>query len=371
MLKHNLFSSLKINNVEFSNRLIVAPMTRVSASHDGAVGPLMDEYYTSFALGGFGGIITEGLYTDQKFSQGYANQPGLTNDEQARGWERIIKSVHSNGSKIIAQLMHAGALSQFNRFSSEVVGPSPVQPVGMKMPFYDGTGPFSIPRRMSLYEVEEAISGFVESARLAKQVGFDGVEIHGANGYLLDQFLTNYTNFRSDRYGGGLSGRIQLLKDVIYEVRSAVGNDYVVGVRLSQTKVNDNLYYWPGGGTDAKKIFTTVANSGASYIHTTEPDLNRPMAPGEKPLSFLAKKYGGIPVISNGGVVGARQAVDSITTGKADFVSIGKAALANSNWPQKIKFNSPLEIFDFAMLSPRASIENAKKYISSKHAYNV
>lgn len=368
MLKNNLFSSSKINHTEFSNRLIVAPMTRVSANYDGTVGPLMDEYYTDFALGGFGGIITEGLYTDQNFSQGYANQPGLTNDEQAHSWEEVVKNVHSSGSKIIAQLMHAGALSQFNRYSDEVVGPSAVQPLGAKMPFYDGSGPFSIPRSMNINEIEDAITGFVESARLAKQVGFDGVEIHGANGYLLDQFLTNYTNFRSDRYGGDLDRRIQLIRDVIYEVKSALGNDYVVGIRLSQTKVNDSLYCWPGGRVDAKKIFFTVSNSGASYIHTTEPDLNRPLSPGGKPLSFLAKKYGGIPVISNGGVLESEQAIDSINMGGADFVSIGKAALANSDWPKKIKSGSHLESFDFEMLSPRASLDNADKYISGRYA---
>lgn len=361
-----LFSECRINHLTISNRLAVAPMTRVSACHSGAIGPLMQGYYQRFAQGGFGLIITEGLYTDQNYSQGYLHQPGISSAEQASGWIDLVQGVQCAGAKIIAQLMHAGALSQFNRFSSDAAGPSAIRPVGEQMPFYNGSGRYAIPREMTERDIEVAVEGFARSAALAKSAGFDGVEIHGANGYLLDQFLTPYINQRADAYGGSLENRLKIFRDVLAAVRLAVGRDFVVGMRISQKKVNDAEYFWPEAEAAAELIFTTLQQMGADYIHTAEPDLNAPAFFCGDSLAVLAKKYSGLPVIANGGIAGPELAKYAIASGGADLVALGKIALANQDWPARIKGKDKILPFEFSMLSPEASLENAERYFERK-----
>lgn len=366
MPSDTLFSTFTINQVQFFNRLAVAPMTRVSASHDGFVGPLMKDYYKQFAYGGFGLIITEGLYTDQLYSQGYLNQPGLSSHEQAFGWIEIVKGVQETGAKIIAQLMHAGALSQYNRFTADSAGPSSVQPPGKQMPSYEGEGPFNVAKEMSEKDIAEAIAGFARSAALAKKAGFDGIEIHGANGYLLDQFLTTYMNQREDRYGGRIEQRLTIFKEVITAVRDAVGSDFLVGVRVSQKKVNDSEYVWPEAEHAAALIFAKLKQWGADYIHTTEPKLLEAAFEGSDSLAKLAKRYSGLPVIANGGVTAPESARKSVSEGESDMVSLGKIALVNQDWPNKIKMNKPIRSFDYSMLTPKVNLENAARYFEKQ-----
>ena len=200
-----ILSRHDMQGLNFRNRLAVAPMTRVTATAAGVPTAAMRDYYTRFAQGGFGLVITEGIYTDKAYSQGYRNQPGIADDEQARGWADIAAAVHAGGALAFAQLMHAGALSQANPFRPHTAGPSAVQPAGEQMGFYHGAGRYPTPQEMSEQEIAEAIDGFVQSAlRAVRVAGFDGIEIHGANGYLLDQFLTAHTNLRTDGWGGAM-----------------------------------------------------------------------------------------------------------------------------------------------------------------------
>ncbi|MGH8882889.1 MAG: NADH:flavin oxidoreductase, partial [Stackebrandtia sp.] len=235
----------RVGGLRTANRLAVAPMTRVSAAPDGTATPQMAEYYAGFARGGFGLVITEGIYTDTVYSQGYLNQPGLVSERHVAAWREVAAGVRTAGAPIVAQLMHAGALSQGNAYRDDTAGPSVVVPQGAKMPEYGGDGPWPAPKEMGLADIREAVSGFVTSAVNARDAGFDGVEVHAANGYLLDQFLTDYTNVREDSYGGPVANRVRLTAEVVAAIRAEVGPDWCVGVRLSQTKVND-FRYWPG-----------------------------------------------------------------------------------------------------------------------------
>lgn len=361
-----LFEPSVIGGLEIPNKLVVAPMTRMSAEKDGTVGPLMKDYYKAFAAGGFGLIITEGLYTDQLYSQGYLDQPGITTQEQAQSWEPVIKEVHTSGGVIFAQLMHAGALSQFNRFVGTTKAPSAVQPLGEQMPFYHGNGPYQVPEAMTQEDIYAVVKGFSEAAVLAKEAGFDGVEIHGANGYLLDQFLTDYTNKRDDRYGGSIEGRLCIYREVANAVRTAVGDDFVVGVRFSQKKVNDIEHVWGGGEDAAKQAFALMSYCGVDYIHTAEPKINDAAFSGSAPLSELAKKYSGLPVIANGGVSEPEIANITLKNEQADFIALGKIALANQDWPAVVKAEGTLNTFDFLMLSPIANLSSAKNYFSDQ-----
>ena len=196
-----LFGSTSIGDVELTNRIALAPMTRVSATADGMPTDRIGAYYRVFADGGFGLLITEGLYIDDQMSQGYLFQPGVANRAQAEAWRPVVETVHISGAKFFAQLMHAGSQSQGNPHSPTTWGPSAVRPKGEQLGMYRGSGPYRIPEAMTAEHIGQVRTAFVNAARFARDAGFDGVEIHGANGYLLDAFLTDYMNTRTDAYG--------------------------------------------------------------------------------------------------------------------------------------------------------------------------
>jgi len=359
-----IFSNHTIGKLTLKNRLAVAPMTRVSGNEDGTVGPLMKDYYQAFAQGGFGLVITEGIYTDKQYSQGYKFQPGLSDEAQAQSWKPIVDAVHESGAIFIAQLMHAGALSQYNKYTGCNAGPSAVKPLGKEMTFYYGEGDYSTPKSLSKTDIDDAINGFVNAATLAKQAGFDGVEIHGANGYLLDQFITVHTNERSDEYGGALVNRLRIYEEIIRSIRAAVGDDFTVGIRFSQGKVNDFEYKWPGKDEDAKYTFELATKCGVDYIHTTEFVAKEPAFEGGLSLAELAKQHGGVSVIANGSISNEKDATEIIEASQADVVTVGKLALANPDWPNAIKTDQELREFSFDMFDPIADLKTANEFFA-------
>ncbi|MGG1593935.1 NADH:flavin oxidoreductase [Terribacillus saccharophilus] len=354
-----LFQKVKLGNTEVSNRASIAPMTRISATSEGIVTDRMVSYYTSFAKGGFGLIITEGTYIDDKYSQTYYDQPGIAYDEQANAWKKVAASVHQEGAKIFMQLQHTGPLSQGNRFAGETVAPSAVQPKGEQLTFYLGEGPFAMPREVTKEEISDIIKSFVSAAQRAKSAGFDGVEIHGANGYLLDAFLTEYTNQRTDEYGGSAENRVRILVEVAKAVREAVGEDFTVGIRISQSKVNDYTYKWSGKEEDAKSIFGQLGQAGLDYIHVTEYEAWQPaFDSSDVTLVELAKQYGGLTVIANGQLEDVARAKDIVEKG-ADVVTLGKGALANHDWIKKVENGEALDAFDAEkVLRPTAKLKD-------------
>ena len=354
----SLFTATDINGVTLGNRWAVAPMTRVSASDDGTANDTMARYYERFARGGFGLVITEGIYTDQAFAQGYLHQPGLTDGGQAEAWRPVVNAVHRHGARFFAQLMHAGAISQGNRFRDAAVGPSAVQPKGHQMEFYYGQGAYPTPAAMTEEQIADAIEGFAASAARAVAAGFDGVEIHGANGYLIDQFLTDYANQRGDRWGGDTQRRTALVRAVFEAVRARVGVEVPVGVRISQGKVNDFTHKWAGRDQDAEAIFGTLAEAGASYIHVTEHKVWEPAFEGGRDsLVALARRYAPrVRLIANGGVGDAERAQEIMAAG-ADIVALGKAALANPDFPNRVRTEREVAAFDPVLLGPIANIK--------------
>ncbi|WP_119154046.1 NADH:flavin oxidoreductase [Caldimonas tepidiphila] len=356
-----LYQPITLGAVRLDNRIAVAPMTRTSAHPDGRATDEMARYYERFAEGGFALLITEGTYPDEAWSQGYLDQPGIANDEQAAAWRPVVERVHGAGARIVMQLMHAGAQTQGNRFKTDTVGPSAVAPRGEQLGIYRGSGPFPTPRAMSAQEIREVIALFSRAAERARDAGFDGVEVHGANGYLLDQFLTDYMNVRTDDYGGSTGNRVRLAAEVCAAVRRAVGPDFVVGVRVSQGKVSDYTYKWAGREDDARIIFGALAQAGVDYIHTTEHHASEPAWEGGQSLAHYAKQFGGgVPVMANGGLGSPKIAVRLLESGCADLVSIGKSALANRAWPKQVRERRPLENFDAQLLQPLANVKDVE-----------
>ena len=365
MTSPHLWSApIQLGTVSLKNRIAVAPMTRISATEDGYVTNDMIRYYQGFAEGGFGLVITEGIYPDLAHSQGYLHQPGIADDAQAQAWKPVVEAVHGAGAKVVMQLMHAGALSQGNHRTKQSVAPSAVQPKGEQLGFYRGEGPYAMPREITEQEIADVIDSFSTAALRAKQAGFDGVEVHGANGYLLDQFLTDYSNQRSDRYGGSTENRVRLLVEVVQAVRAAVGPGFLVGIRISQGKVNDYHHKWANGQQDAEIIFTSVAAAGAYYIHTTEHDAQAPAfsetnSDGDT-LAGYAKRFGKLPVIANG-KLGTPDAANAILAdGKTDIVALGKSALANRDWPQRAANGHDFQELDAGILQPLAHIKTSE-----------
>lgn len=355
-----LLSPFRLGTVDLRNRVAVAPMTRVSATASGLATSRMAEYYRAFAEGGFGLVITEGIYTDKAFAQGYLHQPGLTGSAQEAAWRCVAEEVHSAGGKIVAQLMHAGALSQGNPHRAGTAGPSAVLPKGEQMANYRGAGPYQTPGAMTQAEIAEAVAGFAAAAVRAREAGFDGVEVHGANGYLLDQFLTEGINRRTDAYGGPAAARVRMMAETVRAVRAAVEPGLLVGVRVSQAKVNDYAHSWAGREDDARAVFEALAASGPDYIHTTEHEAWRPAFGGSGPsLAALAKQHSGLPVIANGSLHDPARAAAMLASGEADMIALGRGALANSNWPERVRGNRPVREFDRDTLLPLADLANA------------
>lgn len=357
-----LFAPFRIGTLPLSNRLAVAPMTRVSASEEGLPTIRMAGYYSGFARGGFGLVITEGLYTDQAFSQGYLFQPGLANDAHREGWRPLVASVQAQGAGFIAQLMHAGALSQDNRYSHVTRGPSALRPKGRQMAFYRGSGDYAVPEAMTEREIADAVAGFARAAVRARDAGFDGVEIHAANGYLLDQFLSEGINLRDDVYGGDAAARVRLTADVVAAVRGAVGFEFVVGVRISQSKVNDFTHKWRGGEAEAEMIFSELARLPIDYLHTTEFEAWRPAFDTGPSLAALAKKHARVPVIANGSLHDVARAAGMLERGEADAISLGRGALTHADWPARVRNGAGLDAFDPGILSPIADLKNAERH---------
>ncbi len=354
-----LFAPIVINGHTVKNRLSVAPMTRISATQDGQATETMILYYERFARGGFGAVSTEGIYSDQAFSQGYAHQPGMTYEAQARAWQPVVGGIKTHGALAIAQLMHAGALSQGNRFRNGTVGPSVVQPKGEQMTFYHGEGRYALPAAITDAQIADAINGFAGSAGRAIAVaGFDAIEIHGANGYLLDQFLTDYANNRADRWGGATESRVRLILETFKAVRAKVGAKVPVGVRISQGKVNDHHHKWADAERDAEIIFGSLAEAGADFIHVTEFEAWKPaFAPGGPSLMRLAKRYAPkAAIFANGSLHNIEQAVAALDDG-ADIITIARGALANPDFPKRLSDRGVLKDFDPAILGTIANIK--------------
>ncbi|GAA4630869.1 NADH:flavin oxidoreductase [Actinoallomurus vinaceus] len=362
---HPALAPLHAAGLDLRNRLAVAPMTRVSAAPDGTPTRQMAEYYGEFARGGFGLVITEGTYTDDGYSQGYLNQPGIVTEGHVAAWRQVTEQVHAAGARTVQQLMHAGALSQGNPYQPGTAGPSAVAPLREMMPEYGGSGPWPVPREMTAADIEEAAAGFVAAAGNSLRAGFDGVEVHAANGYLLDQFLTDYTNRRTDGYGGALINRLRLTAEVVAAIRADLGPDAVIGVRLSQGKVNDFTYRWPGGARDAEVIFGALAEMGATYLHIASEGrswIESATLDGGVTITALARKVSGLPVIANGGMHDPGQAAEVLENGHADVLSLGHGALANPDLPRRLESGAVPAEFDRRLLQPMATLDNAERH---------
>jgi N-ethylmaleimide reductase len=340
-----LFSPIRIGAIDLSHRVVLAPLTRMRADLPGNVpNDLMARYYRQRASEG-GLLLTEATFISPAGNGGFAS-PGISTDEQVEGWRKIVEAVHAKGAKIFLQLWHVGRQSHVDLQPNgqPPIAPSAIQAeVRALLPSGPAIG--SMPRAIELSEIPSLVGEYRRGAERAKAAGFDGVEVHGANGYLIDQFLQDNSNRRTDAYGGSVENRARFLLDVVEAVTSVWGGDRV-GVRIGPS----NKFGGMGDSTPDVTfpyIAGALARFGLAYLHVIEPRVTGNVSDDDKPpvaAGLLRPLFGG-PVIASGGF-DAAGAEAILKKGDADLVAFGRHFLANPDLPERLRRNLPLNPYD-------------------------
>jgi 2,4-dienoyl-CoA reductase-like NADH-dependent reductase (Old Yellow Enzyme family) len=324
-----LLEPIKIGPMPIKNRIVMSPMATNLPASDGSATDKMIDYYSERAKGGVGLVIVEDTYTDEKESkQAREHQLGAYSDHLIPKLNKLAEAINSNRARAMLQISHAG-----RQTSRADIGRQPVAPSGV---LYQG----EVPKELTLSEIQEIQCGFAEAARRLKQSGFDGVEVHGAHGYLLSQFVSSYTNRRNDSYGGSIENKALFALEIIQKVREKVGDQFVVGYRMN----GDD--YLPGGVSpdEVVRLSEILADAGVDYIHLSvgmQESLQYTIQPMYLErgclihLAELVKKSVNIPVITAASHNGAT-AEKSLREGKADLVAFGRALLADPGLPNKL-----------------------------------
>lgn len=336
-----LFTPLALGALRLPNRVLMAPLTRNRAEPDGVPGPHALAYYRQRASAGL--IFTEATQVAPE-GKGYINTPGIHSEEQIAGWRAITDAVHAAGGRIALQLWHVGRISHV---SLQPDGAAPVAPsaIAAKAQTFTADGPTdtSPPRALATEEIPAVIAHFAHGARNAIAAGFDAVEVHGANGYLIDQFLRDGSNRRTDRYGGSVENRVRFLKEVVDAVAAEVGADRT-GVRLSPTGAFNDM-----SDSDPLALFTeayrTLDKMGLAFLHVVEAFPGEDVAQSDiDTLEALRGEWSGA-YIANGGFDAAR-AADWIARGRAHAVTFGRPFIANPDLPRRYLEGAPLNEAD-------------------------
>lgn len=335
----DLFSSYRLGRIELANRIVMAPMTR-SRAQGGTPNALMGEYYTQRATAGL--IISEGIAPSPN-GLGYARIPGLFSSEQVSGWRPITDAVHAAGGHIIAQLMHVGRIAHPHNLpaGARIVAPSAVRPEGTMYTDQEGLQPYPLPEAMSEADLRAAREEFVQAARNAIDAGFDGVELHGANGYLLEQFLHPHTNRRTDGYGGSVESRARFVVEVAQASAEAIGAERV-GIRLSPYNTFNDLPVH----AEVEAQYTALSRSlrGLLYVHlVANADASYPSTEG-----VIRQAFGG-PVILNGGFT-RESAQAALEAGRAELISFGRPFVSNPDLVSRMKRGADLAAPQFQLL---------------------
>jgi N-ethylmaleimide reductase len=342
----DLFEPFQLGDLTLANRMVMAPMTRNRADEDGVVPPMMVTYYQQRASAGL--VVTESVPVSPE-GVGYPFTPGIYTDAQAASWLRVTDAVHSANGHVFVQLQHCGRISHPSLLPNNAapVGPSALRPTGQAVT-YTGMQDFVTPRALETREIPGIVVQFQRAAEMAKRAGFDGVEVHGANGYIIDQFLRDGSNRRTDAYGGSAQNRMRLLNEILDAV-CAVWPTRRVGVRLSPENGFNSMT-----DSDPRSHFgyfvEQLSPHGLAYVHVLEGDMMT--KPSALDYRALRSKFAG-PYIANNGYDLAR-AQTAVRSGAADLVAFGIPFLANPDLVRRYRENLPLNAADPATFYSRA-----------------
>lgn len=338
-----LFQPLELNKaLTLKNRIVMAPLTRCMTGDDLVPTEDMAAYYGRRADAGL--IISEATIVSQD-GQGYPNTPGLYNKEQVTAWKNITKRVHSNGGKMFAQLWHTGRVSHSVYHNGKVpMAPSAVLLDG-RVPRLDDVR-YEMPRAMEQEDIDRVIQNYGIAAKNAMKAGFDGVEIHGANGYLLDEFMHWDTNRRTDAYGGNVENMARFVFQIFDAVLAEVPS-HRVGIRLSP-QAYVNLDHDDRDKDVFEYVLKNLSGRDLAYVHTGMFSDDEYPHIGGTVTQFIRKNYSGT-VIGAGGY-SAESAKDTIDRGDADLIAIGRPFIANADYVSRVKNNEALVPYDESML---------------------
>jgi N-ethylmaleimide reductase len=338
----NVYSDYRLGELSLPNRFVMSPMTRSRALAGNVPNPLAAVYYSQRATAGL--LITEGTQVSPQ-GVGYIRTPGIHSAEQVAGWKAVTDAVHKAGGRIFAQLWHVGRVSHPDFHGGELpVGPSAIAAVGEAYTV-NGRQQLEAPRALTVAEIPEVVEQFRRAAVNAKEAGFDGVELHGANGYLLDQFLRDGANDRTDAYGGSIENRARLPLEI---------SDAVIGVwGPSRVGYKISPYFSNLGMSDSSPIDTfsylakELGSRRIAYLHVAEAVAGPSVAPDGtiRATPILRRLFGG-PVIANGGY-GLESANAAIGTNEVDLVAFGVPFLANPDLPERWRRGAPLNAPQF------------------------
>ncbi len=342
-----LFDPITIRTLSLSNRTVMSPMTRSRAVEANTPNALMAEYYAQRA--GAGLIVTEGTSPSPN-GLGYPRIPGLFNAQHVAGWKLVTDAVHAKGGKIVVQLMHTGRVTHTDNLpaGAEVVGPAAgVCPGEMYTDKSGGQQPYSVPRAMAEADIAKAVAEFAQSAKLAIEAGFDGIELHAANGYLIEQFINGNVNTRTDGYGETAEGRNRFALEVARATTAAIGADKV-GIRLSPYGVFNGTGSFEGVDAQYKALVEALSGLGLLYVHVLDHSaMGAPAVPAEIKAA-LRQAFDG-PFIAAGGFNhGSAEKV--LADKQADLVAFGRPFLANPDLVERMKADAPMNAPDMDTL---------------------
>ena len=339
-----LFEPYKLKNINLRNRVVMAPMTR-NQSPGGIPTNEVVAYYSRRAKAEVGLIITEGIEVSHEASSAYPNVPRLDTKEAREGWKRVVNGIKENGGSVIAQLWHCGGFRKLG------MQPNP------EVPGHTASGLVKpgkkVAHEMTLEDIKQTINAYASDAKYCEEIGFDGVEIHGAHGYLIDNFFWEGTNIRDDSYGGSIEKRSQFVSEIIQAVRSNISQEFIVGLRFSQWKQHDFEAKLAHSTDDLKKVLLSPVESGLDYLHSSMRRFWESEFEGsEENLAYWTKKISNIPTIGVGSVgldsdfidmtapskpASIDKAIDDISKEKYDLLAVGRALLSDHEWVLKMK----------------------------------
>ncbi len=340
----SLFAPTELGSLPLRNRIVMAPMTRSRAVDANIPNDLMAEYYGQRA--GAGLIVTEGTSPSPN-GTGYPRIPGIWSQAQVAGWRKVTDAVHAHGGRIFVQLMHTGRVGHPLNLpaGAELLAPSAVAAEGEMYTDAKGLQPHPAPRAMTDAEVPAAIQEYVHASRNAIAAGFDGVELHGANGYLVEQFLSPQTNQRSDAWGGSVEKRQRFALEVASAVAAAIGGERV-GIRLSPFGVNAGMKPYP----EIEETYTTLvprlAAAGIQYVHIVDHSAMGAPAVPEELKRALRRAWPRTFILAGG--FDRTTAEAALSEGRGDLIAFGRQFLANPDLVTRLERGLPLNAPDFA-----------------------
>jgi 2,4-dienoyl-CoA reductase-like NADH-dependent reductase (Old Yellow Enzyme family) len=337
MRSDGLFSKLCIKNIAFKNRLGVAPMTRTSSSKDGIPRRDVLDFLVLRAKNGAAVIYTEAIVTDYESAQGYPRQSRLTTQRQIEAWKPVVEAIHEEGAVAIMQMFHCGRVATADvNPANRVIAPSPLTP-HQNNPL--SGAPYPVPDEISLFDMRHVLSGFVETARGAVAAGFDGIEVHCAHGYLLNEFLSGYSNQRRDAYGGSVENRFRFVHEVLQAVRAAVPLDRLFLVRISNWGVVDmevELFTKP----EYQEVIRLFAKEPIDAISVSTYDYQQKAFGTDQNMAQITREVTTLPIFICGKVHDRSSAEEALAD--ADLVLSAKSILLNPQWVEDVRSGKPL-----------------------------